>query len=91
MLPMNIDLIDTLVFERQHDIQLHMHRMAIASLESRSVWTRLRSAFGSLAGSDRTRTPEPTVTMVPAVDRPAALMLLHTPTPIEAEALERAA
>lgn len=90
MLPMNIDLIDTLVFERQHDIQRHMHRMAIASLGTQSVWSRLRSAFTSRATSDQESGPETTV-VVPAVDRPAALVLMHTPAPIECEALDRAA
>ncbi|MGB3330237.1 MAG: hypothetical protein WBA46_14855 [Thermomicrobiales bacterium] len=91
MLPMNIDFIDTLIFERQHEIQRQVHRMAIASFEPHPVWSRLRAMVTGRGAADRTADQE-TMTTAPQVsDQPASLTLMQLPAPIEADALDRAA
>ena len=91
MLPMNIDFIDTLVFERQHEIQRHVHRMAIATLDPHPVWTRLREMLTGRGAADRTVDQETMTTAPQASDQPASLVLMQLPAPIEADALDRAA
>ncbi|HWK79794.1 MAG TPA: hypothetical protein VNP95_03460 [Thermomicrobiales bacterium] len=93
MLPMNTDLIDTLIFERQFEIQQRMHRLSIATAEPHPLWSRTRAAVRRLLASGSAVSPQVTrPDVIPvSTDRPAALVFMHAPAPIEDEALDRAA
>ncbi|MGC4107968.1 MAG: hypothetical protein QM753_16715 [Thermomicrobiales bacterium] len=93
MLPMNVDLIDTLIFERQYDIQRRMHRFTIVTDEPRSLWMRVQTAIERLVSPGPARRPDVASSDVIPVttDRPAALVSIHAPGSIEEEALDRAA
>lgn len=88
MLPMNTDLIDTLVFERQEEIQRRMHRLSIGRAEPHPVLDRLRAAAGRWFG-----TGAAAASMRPAAapSQPVTLIVMRAPAPIEDEALDRAA
>lgn len=96
MLPMNTDLLDTLVFERQEEIQRRMHRLSIGQAEPHPVLDRLRAAVGRWFGSGaaaasarpETATAGSTTT---AAALPVTLIVMRAPAPIEEEALDRAA
>lgn len=98
MLPMNVDLIDTLVFERQYEIQRRMHRLAIGEAEPHPLLARLWAAvdrrFGTAPAPVTPETGRAAEATPVAPSLPVTLIVMRAPVPpapIEDEALDRAA
>lgn len=91
MLPMNVDLIDTLIFERQYEIQRQFQHLALTGATPHPLLARLKGSLVRLLAS---RTPSASAATTPPVapvsmDRPAGVVLMATPA--EPESLDRAA
>ena len=90
MLPMNVDLIDTLIFERQHEIRRQFQRLAVSEARPHPLLTRLWAALtGRVARPVPTGAPAVPAVVSVTIDRPSGVVLL--PTTTDNESLDRAA